>query len=500
MNRSVLSSRLNSDSLSLEQLNDILLLVNQFPLGRAFFDFFLARGKTDITFKELKAGIARFEGLAILCFGNIRFPYRTCYKSEEHEIAQKLERFQYTKSTLVKKYRERPSVSPLPAKIPGKKTWLLGYIARAGADRDIATYFAMSGLLKKESEGRFLGELNPAQKKLYLERKLQLQSSRKIWRNRFSDLSKIRNEIDALRKDLMENRIRGWLNTSHYLSSDFMDVYVATSMREKWEFEDVHAFASNLFKKRELSNLRLRYFDPTQSHLDNRVDKGLIEALMLKRADCTLYMVQETDTFGKDSELATTLAQGKPVIAYVPRIDREKLAEVAAKRPLGYLKKRLNQLSAEERIPASNLTEVYHFLEKVSAFQPFYRIVGDEENEFVDMHRLTKKKVAMCKILAEAENRSFESRAETLQKRHPLALQVRLESGVANGVLVVRSLDDCADLLRMLVTNDCSFTVDRSTEKGVTALVEDKSQGIFRAVTDNPTITNSFWSMYLTRT
>lgn len=496
MNWSVLSSRLNSESLSLEQLNDILLLVNQFPLGRAFFDFFLARGKTHITFKELKAGIARFEGLAILCFGNIRFPYRTYYKSEKHQIAEKLERFQHTKTTLVRKYRGRPRVSPLPAAIPGARTWLLGYIARQGADRDIATYFAMSTILEKESEGKFLGELNPTQKKLYLERKLQLQNSKVDWRRRFTNLDEIRNAIDGLRKDLIENRIRGWLNTSHYLSSDFMDVYVATSMREKWEFEEVHDFANRLFKKPELSHLRLRYFDPTQSHLDNRVDKGLIEALMLKRANCTLYMVQETDTFGKDSELATTLAQGKPVIAYVPRINPEKLAKVASKRPLGYLKKRLSQLAAEEKIPSANLKEVYRFLEKVSGFQPFYRIVGDEEAEFVDTHGLTKQKKPMCEILADAENRLFESRAATLQKTHPLALQVRLESGVANGVLVVRSLDDCADLLRKLLTNDCSFTVDRSTEKGITALVEEKSHCIFRAVTDNPTITNSFWSRY----
>lgn len=39
---------------------------------------------------------------------------------------------------------------------------------------------------------------------------------------------------------------------------------------------------------------------------------------MLKRARCTIYMAQETDTFGKDSELATTLAQGKPVIVFCP--------------------------------------------------------------------------------------------------------------------------------------------------------------------------------------
>jgi len=36
----------------------------------------------------------------------------------------------------------------------------------------------------------------------------------------------------------------------------------------------------------ELNELDLRYFDPTQAYTDNRVNKGLVEALMLKRARC----------------------------------------------------------------------------------------------------------------------------------------------------------------------------------------------------------------------
>ena len=35
----------------------------------------------------------------------------------------------------------------------------------------------------------------------------------------------------------------------------------------------------------------------------------------------------QTDTFGKDSELAVTLAQGKPVLAYVPEMKNLKSYE-----------------------------------------------------------------------------------------------------------------------------------------------------------------------------
>ena len=38
---------------------------------------------------------------------------------------------------------------------------------------------------------------------------------------------------------------------------------------------------------------------------------------MLRRASVTIYMTQDIDTLGKDSELAATLAQGNIVIAYV---------------------------------------------------------------------------------------------------------------------------------------------------------------------------------------
>src|SRR5271167_2370468 len=90
-------------------------------------------------------------------------------------------------------------------------------------------------------------------------------------------------------------------------------------------------FVNRLMTSPELSDLPIRYFDPTQSYTKERVDKGLVESLMIKRARCTVYSVQDSDTLGKDSELAATLAQGKPVIAYVPRIDVEERVQILLK-------------------------------------------------------------------------------------------------------------------------------------------------------------------------
>ena len=127
---------------------------------------------------------------------------------------------------------------------------------------------------------------------------------------------------------------------------DNLDIYVATSMRHRWEYEEVFDFTRDLFNSSILTTLNLRYFDPTQSKCRTSRDKGLLEGLMLKRAHCTIYMAQETDTLGKDSELASTLAQGKPVIAYVPSIKAEEYARAVEARPLRYAKLRLLDLQA----------------------------------------------------------------------------------------------------------------------------------------------------------
>jgi hypothetical protein len=69
-------------------------------------------------------------------------------------------------------------------------------------------------------------------------------------------------------------------------------------------------FVNGFLARRELADLKPRYIYPTQAFTDNRVNKGLDEPLMLERAKCTVYSVRDTDTLGKDSELAATLAQG----------------------------------------------------------------------------------------------------------------------------------------------------------------------------------------------
>ena len=264
-----------------------------------------------------------------------------------------MHRLHRTASEILKEdFQPRRPALPLPAGVEKHLTWLLGYIAKNKAERDIVMCAAMAVIHGREDEVNFQKGKSEAEEKLFEQLISRLRSSDK-WRSMYSDFDALKRQVDELQENIRESRRRGGLNTSHYLALDYMDVYVATSMRERWEFEDVHTTASEIFSSKVLEKLKLRYFDPTQSFLDNRVDKGLVEALMLKRAHCTIYMAQETDTFGKDSELATTLAQGKPVIVYVPELDVDEHAGVASRRPLAYLQRRLPQLLAEDRVPTA---------------------------------------------------------------------------------------------------------------------------------------------------
>lgn len=112
-------------------------------------------------------------------------------------------------------------------------------------------------------------------------------------------------------------REKALANTEHYLSMvNDLDVYVATSMRNRQNFREMASFCNDVFKHESLASLNLRYFDPTQSAALGHEDKGLIECLMVKCAKVLVYCAGKKDSYGKDAEAAMALSLGKPVIFY----------------------------------------------------------------------------------------------------------------------------------------------------------------------------------------
>jgi hypothetical protein len=448
--------------LSYEQFNELLLLLDQDRVSEGFFRFFF--GKDPLTLARLKQGVIKFKGYAMLCFGNFRFAYKQLIQKNKDELESELcpywEKGTWKRGAANKK---RPPKMLEITEIERRKTWYAGYISKRKFEKD---YDYLKRLFMAKTNHHEKNTLFEELKRKYGEKynEIYLQHLKLAERYKKKYL-----EIDKDISDVEQIALR---NTDIYLTWDYMDVYIATSMRHKWEFEETFDFIQDIFKKKgTLKNFSLRYFDPTQSLCRNRIDKGLIEGLMLRRSFCTIYMAQESDTMGKDAELAATLAQKKPVIAYVPSEDNvEKYSKRIKQYPLDFFEKRLLILQAEEIFNDEHLVRKLHKhvpkwesimqyfldrLEKYRSTQPF-NLVEEEEKHF---KKNLQKFDQLCKILAIAESYNFEKRAKNLQEIHPLALQVDLQSGVANGVLVVRNSKDCAKLIRKILSNSMEFRI-----------------------------------------
>ncbi len=461
---------LNSYYLNYEQFNEVLLLYNQDRISRDFFNYFFQGGRVNTGI--LKKGISLFRGLSILNFGNFNFTYEKFSKLRKHEIDAYFRSNLIDPTTLEQNYATRPNPLINLNKVKKENTWHLGYISET--------------LYEKEKE--------------YLDLIIE-ESDNTTKYDEFQEfLSKLENKIKSSR-DIGEK------NTNIYLIWDYIDVYIATSMRKNCEYEETFETIEKIFKDSEIKNLKLRYFDPTQSFCIPNRDKGLIEGLILKRADCTIYMIQESDTFGKDSELASTLAQKKPVIAYIPDYNIEYLCGKIKNYPLEYIKERIFIFKAEnvfddidilKILNKKDLFELNEYLdtylkeyEQYRLDQPF-SLWKEKEDQFKENFGYFKE---ICRILAYYTKKYWDKRATTLKDYHPLGMQIDLDSGVANGVLVVRDTETCVKILKGILTNSLEFEI-KHFDEGFTGLIELNSGCLYRMVTDNKLLTTSFWNFF----
>ena len=544
-----------------EQFNEMLLILNQERVSRHFFRFFFqpqGHENQPADFNRLKQGVALFRGMAMLCFGNFRYAYKRLSSLPEHIFEATLgHHCKLDKRQVKSRFLDRPPKAVRICPVPRSKTWYIGYLTERKLEQDNISYLALlvksrlvplravRSFVQKQKLEEELGRLgfvdpkkarqelgtgrwreavknNHVRVRRIIRQVVEKARSAKLDKRKWLPLlDRLSSSLQEKRNDLLSSRAEASRNTAVYLTWDFMDVYVATSMRERWEYESTHMLLEEIFRRDpRLRRLQVRYFDPTQSFSTNRIDKGLVEALMLKRAKCTLYLAQETDTLGKDSELASTLAQGKPVVAFVPEIkDVEKYAIDIAGRPLDFVLKRWLLLGAEEIFTepeclqdlgklatkkrrsgierADTLTwmdRLFVSLRKVCA-QRTFNLFEPEEADLKSS--LGDDYSQICGVLAIAEKHYFDKRARTLRESHPLAIQVHLETGVANGVLVVRNAMQCANLLYNLLINDNRFRIRRN--QGMTELIEMISGCPYRVVTEDLKLRNSFWNFYLTR-
>lgn len=477
--------------LTYNQFNELLLLLNQDRIGRGFFDFFFERTPDagEITLEDLKKGITKSRGFALLCFGNFRFAYKRLIKESREELVKGLLPYSRQSLDIELDYSKRPKKMLGIQEIPREITWFVGELSGQRISKEIKESEGELREIKKRKNNVKLNELTRFRKRLYQ-----------------MDNRKTKVEKQAFR------------NADIYLTWDYMDVYVATSMRNSWEYEETFDFTRRVFGDSRLKDMNLRYFDPTQSKCSNPREKGLIEGLMLKQASCTIYLAQESDTMGKDSELAATLAQSKAVIAYIPKHDPKQYSQKIKNHPLSFFKKRLMILDADEVFDEPDCIRklrkcdrffgkrIDDFLDKLNDYRSsqHYQLWIEKDEEFKKDCQEFRR---LCEILAIAECYYFDKRADTLKERHPLSMQVDLFSGVANGVLVVRTPEECAELLYRILTNRMKFiikhekpkhnkTIQVSRQEGYTVLEEEISRSPFRVIVDYERLTNSFWNLW----
>lgn len=430
-----------SFDLGFSQMNEILLLHGFDRVSKEFFQYLvdqttIYKPKARIkSLAQLEKGIDEFRKLSILWWGNIKKGFKTFARDSPDYFLFVLDCLKAVEPEVFAQ-RHRPILEI--KEISPHETYLLGYLVR------------------NELKDKLLQ--NP-------------------------------NDPDSIETEKRRQNVVGIGMQNHkaYLSSDHLDIYIATSMRQRHEYVCINKTIKNIFSNHNVNQLNLRYFDPTQAFCESRIDKGLSEGLMLKRAKCTLYLAQESDTLGKDSELAATLAQGKPVIVYIPEVTEE-----SARNLIQELK---------ESYPEQ--TERSIILGQLEVFKPSLTWGSTADCQKVKTWLGNPESgdlAEMTDLLFQVVKNHYDRRASTFKNDHPLGLQVNLETGVATGVLVVRNIEDCAKLIKAVVLKQIVFNLqsgdDRHNPDDI-YLRESISGSIFRVISGDKLLTNAFWNFYL---
>lgn len=283
--------------------------------------------------RQLELGLKRFFVDSLLFFGNIRSAYRELRVKSYSELEELFQLKCYDLEKMSRRSHVMPFVS-----IPVDDRYLISEIAcKAFSSMKVGDPIliekmlidAYTNLKKRSSKRVRIASLfddstplakddPPGQMMLQFATEeimdVMVENEEEISKN----IKPIADRFDKARKSAIEN-------TRLYLSIvNEMDIYVATSMRKRTDFRNMAKDCEYIFKREGLRTLNIRYFDPTMSAADRHEDKGLIECLMVKCAKVILYFAGDSDSFGKDAEVAMAMSLGKPAIILCPDTDKGK--------------------------------------------------------------------------------------------------------------------------------------------------------------------------------
>lgn len=408
-----------------ERFNIILSTWRLPPASRGFFrHYFNDRIESA---EDLKSGVNQFIKDALWHFGEVNRGYNAFCKID---VAEYITKHQFD----LEEFKARLPWTMVDDIEPNERGFL-GYVSGQRPYKQKDMLSTTERILQEldENHSQYAGKGPAEVEKIIFEKfteeerlKLKGLEEEEIDLFKMSEIEANRATVEKRQKQVEETiekveRLKkiGENNQIQYLRNiEMIDVYVATSMRDDKEYIEMADFVSSVFGDDDVKSLNLRYFDPTLCFCESRIDKGIIECLLVRTAKVTIYCAQDGDTFGKDSELAATLCQGKPVIVYVPE--------------------------------------------------------GDDS----DLERKEK----------------LNGRAKVFQDFHPLGLQVGLYDGVARGVIVVRTPEQCSRVLFQLLTN--SLEVDLTSEQHGLTLRERSTKSVVRVMTGWGELAHAFWNNF----
>lgn len=535
--KNLFQGRLSKTQL-LDAINSVLVFYDVRPISRAFFEHYFSPDSFGST-TAFSTSIVNYQRDAVRLFST--FEEAFIELNSNPTIDQYLDAIKPKDDS---NYSSRADWR-IPHQIPDERLPDLGYISAVRVkqehdEREALKTFLLDLAVKfKELDKAEAIEKTPEKTRRRMDsllRKFNSHFEHGLFSPLFApDADEIMQEAERLApksdnqiQTMADTQQKALENMAFYLASDHLDVYVATSMRSDADFVSVNAFASSLFSAPNIKTLKLRYFNPTQSWIDDRIAKGLIEALMLRRASITIYMAQKVDTFGKDSEASVALGQGKPVVVYVPRLsfpDADIDTELLFKKNRTEL---INLLPADERedidnsideqalfgkilynnlntLDSQSLSQIaqahwadFDLVEEQARIQEplraLYRTWLEESirigNSKVDIKDIKHDVISMFVSNAII----FEKRAKLFREIHPLALQVILSTGVLNGILVVRTVDQCAAVLSNLIKNNLSVKFQK--EEMNYRLVEEITGSTIRVISRHKLLLNAFATHY----
>jgi Zn-dependent peptidase ImmA (M78 family) len=399
-----------------EVLNQLLILSFDTGMSRGFFQFYFFNDphpssswydpkkfpdfdrrylkSSEITgLKHLRWGLYRLYIDGLLYFGNIRQAYRVLSAMSENQLANFFSQrlfagpsFNRGNSLPLNEIPEADryliaetackTYQPADPTIPGLISFLTELYRSAGAIR-----MTVKDLIKQI----------PDQSK-YTADQLMF-SLDEVLANVIDSESSIAATVEPIMIRFQRARENALFNTKLYLSlSQDLDIYVATSMRERKEFHAMAQFCNKVFNDRKVTDLKLRYFDPTLSAAEGHEDKGLIECLMVDCAKMLIYIAGERDSFGKAAEASTALNKGKPVIFFCD--DQKRHSVYRDIHPLSRLINFENGVAVGSMV-ATSPEQVIELTSRIFRNDMEFELIKKKPNYFLLSEKLTQSTVRL---------------------------------------------------------------------------------------------------------